>query len=237
MSTGTWSRRRADTPNKYAGIVGVVGLRDGPVFVCRRSGFQRTREDLAMSANSRFEEIVRTTPWLMEALLAARDVDAPQWLVGAGALRNAVWDRLHGFAEPTPLADLDVAFFDPADLTPARDDEVEAALRARRPEVPWEAKNQAAVHLWYPRRFGLEVEPFTSAAKAVATFPETATAVGVRLEHDDGLTVVAPYGLDDLLGLVHRHNPRRATVELYERRLATKRIAERWPRVTIVPAR
>jgi hypothetical protein len=189
-----------------------------------------------MSGISRFEEIVRTTPWLLDALAAARDVDAPDWLVGAGALRNAVWDRLHGFAEPTALADVDVGFFDPADLTDARDDEVEVALRARLPGVPWQAKNQAAVHLWYPRRFGLEVEPFASTAEAVATFPETATAVAVRLESDDRLTVVAPCGLDDL-GLVHRHNPRRATVELYEQRLATKHIAERWPRVTIVPAR
>jgi uncharacterized protein len=190
-----------------------------------------------MSADSRFEAIVRTTPWLMEALVAARDVDAPEWLIGAGALRNAVWDRLHGFAEPTPPADVDVGFFDLADLSDARDEEVEAALRARLPSVPWQAKNQAAVHVWYPRRFGLRVEPFASAAEAVATFPETATAVAVRLEPDDRLTVVAPYGLDDLLGLVHRHNPRRATVELYEQRLAAKRIAERWPRVTIVPAR
>jgi uncharacterized protein len=189
-----------------------------------------------MSADSRFEEIVRTTPWLMDALAAAREVDPPDWLVGAGALRNAVWDRLHGFAEPTPLADVDLGFFDPTDLTDARDEEIESALRARLPDVPWHAKNQAAVHLWYPKRFGLQVEPFASAAEAIATFPETATSVAVRLERDDRLTVVAPYGLDDLLGLVHRHNPRRATVEVYEHRLATKRIAERWPRVTIVPA-
>jgi uncharacterized protein len=189
-----------------------------------------------VSGRLQFEAIVRKTPWLMEMLVAARDVDAPDWLIGAGALRNAVWDRLHGCTEPTPLADVDLGFFDPADLTDARDEEIETALRARLPGVPWEAKNQAAVHLWYPRRFGLEVEPFANAAEAVATFPETATAVAVRLESDDRLTVVAPFGLDDLLGLVHRHNPRRATVELYEQRLARKRIAERWPRVTIVPA-
>ena len=59
----------------------------------------------------------------------------------------------------------------------------------------------------------------------------------MRLEHDDSLHVVAPYGLGDLLGLVHRHNPRRASVEIYDQRLASKRIAARWPRVTIVPAR
>jgi hypothetical protein len=206
------------------------------MFVKQRSGFRPGAENPAMSGNSRFEEIVRTTPWLMDALGAARDVDAPDWLIGAGALRNAVWDRLHGFAEPTPLADVDLGFFDPGDLSDARDEEIEAALRDRLPGMPWQARNQAAVHLWYPKRFGLDVEPFASTAEAIATFPETATAVAVRLESDDRLTVVAPYGLDDLLGLTHRHNPRRASVEIFEQRLATKRIAERWPRVTIVPA-
>lgn len=173
----------------------------------------------------------------MEALRAARDVDAPDWLLCAGALRNAVWDRLHGFDSPSPLADVDVGFFDPSDTSPARDLAVEDALRARLGGVEWEAKNQAAVHLWYERRFGYPVEPLASTADAVATFPETAACVGVRLLADGGLHVVAPYGLEDLLGLVHRHNPRRASVEIYERRLASKRILERWPRVTVVPAR
>jgi uncharacterized protein len=188
-------------------------------------------------SRAEFEAIVRGTPWLMAALRAARDVDPSDWLVSAGALRNAVWDRLHGFATPTRLADVDLGFFDASDLTPARDLEVESALRARLPTVPWQAKNQAAVHLWYEARFGFAVEPLRCTADAVATFPETAVCVGVRLEPDDGLHVVAPYGLEDLLGLVHRHNPRRASVEIYEERLASKRIAERWPRVRVVAAR
>jgi uncharacterized protein len=182
----------------------------------------------------RVEEILRSTPWLMEALAAARAVDAPDWLIGAGALRTAVWDRLHEFDEPTELADIDVVFFDPADLSPERERGVEDALRAELPAAPWDAKNQAAVHLWFPDKFGYEVEPLRSTAEAVATWPETATCVGARLTGDDRLDLVAPYGLDDLLGLVHRRNPARVSVEEYERRLRTKRITERWPRVRVL---
>jgi hypothetical protein len=47
--------------------------------------------------------------------------------------------------------DVDLGFFDPDDLSPQRDAEVEAALRERAPDLPWEAKNQAAVHLWHPQ--------------------------------------------------------------------------------------
>jgi uncharacterized protein len=187
-----------------------------------------------MRGASQFEGIVLETPWLMEALVAARDVSAPDWLIGAGAVRNAVWDRLHEFGEPTPLADIDVVFFDQTDLTPERDRTIERALAERLPGVPWEAKNQAAVHTWFPEVFGYEVEPLTSTAGGVATWPETATSVGVRLKDDDELVIVAPLGLDDLLGLVHRRNPARVSVEEYERRLVTKRITERWPRVGVV---
>jgi uncharacterized protein len=180
--------------------------------------------------------IVGSTAWLMNALEVARDVRAPDSVIGAGAIRTAVWDRLHGFDEPTELADVDVAFFDPHDLSPERDKAIERALRERSPDIPWDAKNQAAVHVWYPAKFGYEVPRLTSTAAGVATWPETATCIGVRLERDDSLTVVAPYGVEDLLGLVHRRNPARVSVEEYERRLHSKRINERWPRVRVVTA-
>ena len=44
----------------------------------------------------RLESLVRSTPWLLEALRAARDVDPPDWLVGGGVLRDLVWDRPRG---------------------------------------------------------------------------------------------------------------------------------------------
>jgi hypothetical protein len=140
----------------------------------------------------RLESLVRSTPWLLEALRAARDVDPPDWLVGGGVLRDLVWDRLHGQSRPAPPRDVDLAFFDPTRLDRARDAEVEQALAARLPGVPWDAKNQAAVHTWYGRVFGGRVAPLRSAADGVATWPETATAVAVRLLPDDRLEVVAP---------------------------------------------
>ena len=171
---------------------------------------------------------------MVDALGAAREVDATDWLIGAGAVRTAVWDRLHGFDEATELADIDLVFFDAADLSEERERAIEEALAAALPGLPWDAKNQAAVHLWYEERFGYAVEPLGSTAEGVATWPETATCVGVRLEHDGHLNVVAPHGLDDLLGLVHRRNPARVSVEEYERRLRGKRITERWPLVRVV---
>jgi hypothetical protein len=191
----------------------------------------RARDD---AAASRLRAVLRRAPLVMEALRVARDVDAPDWLLSAGAIRDAVWDEVHGRPLTAMPRDIDLGFFAPADLMPERDEAVEEALRARAPHLPWQAKNQAAVHVWYPRAFGAEVAPFRSCAEALATFPETATCVGVRLLADDDILIVAPHGLDDLFDCVCRHNPTRVPPDFYERRVAEKGWRSRWPRMRYV---
>jgi hypothetical protein len=181
--------------------------------------------------------LVRANGWLMRVLAAVRDASVPDAWVGAGVLRDLVWGGRYGAGfDATLVRDVDVPFFDPSDLTRANDNRVTARLRERLPEVPWEAKNQAAVHTWYPRKFGGgAVEPLRSIRDAVGTWPETATAVVVRLTADDAIEVCAPLGLDDLLDGVWRRNPRRVSVEASRARLDRHRPHERWPRVTVVP--
>lgn len=82
---------------------------------------------------------------------------------------------------------------------------------------------------------GGPVAPLASIADAVGTWPETATAVAVRLRADDGLDICAPLGLDDLLAGVWRRNPRRISVEQSRARLARHRPHERRPGVVIAP--
>lgn len=183
----------------------------------------------------RLATIVRQVRHLMRALEAARAVGAREWLICAGAVRDAVWDHLHGLAPRAPR-DVDLAFFDADDLSPAREQAVKHELLQRAPDLPWEASNQAAVHLWYPSRFGLSVASFGSAGEAIATFPEIATCVGIRLLPDENLLVVAPHGLDDLLGCVCRHNPTRVPAALYERRVEEKGWRNRWPQMRYMPA-
>ena len=187
--------------------------------------------------SGQLEKLVRGSPWMMGILTAVRASALPDWLAGAGALRDLVWDEMHAGFDPAQVKDVDVAFFDPDDLSPARDELAEAVLRSSRPDVRWDVKNQAAVHLWYESRFGVAVEPLTSVADGVGTWPETATSVGLRLQVDDRLEIVAPCGLDDLLGGVCRRNPRRVTTEEYRRRLQRKNVAQRWPKVRVVDLR
>jgi hypothetical protein len=186
------------------------------------------------SHEAELQRIVRDSDWLMSILEAVRECGLPDWLVGGGVLYKLVWNRLHGYAETAYINDVDVVFFDPGDLSPERERRIERDLSARRPDVPWEAKNQAAVHLWYAQKFGYAVLPLRSTEEGVGANPGTATAVGVRLLADDDLYIAAPLGLSDLFELVLRHNPQRVTPELFHRWVVEKGIQEKWPKVTVI---
>ncbi|WP_433649328.1 nucleotidyltransferase family protein [Micromonospora zamorensis] len=181
-------------------------------------------------------ELVAGSAWLTRALTVVRDSGLPDAWIGAGALRDLVWGERYGDGfDPTTVRDVDVVFFDPTRLTRDDDHRATARLTAAWPDPPWQARNQAAVHTWYTARFGGDpIEPYRSVAEAVATWPEYATAVVVRLDPADRLEVCAPYGLADLLGGVWRHNPARVDVARSRQRLARHRPAQRWPGVTVI---
>ena len=178
--------------------------------------------------------LIRSSQWFMSILEAVRACNPPDWLVGAGVIRNLVWDHLHQYQASTPLADIDVIFFDPQDVRPERDQVVQQQLARRLPHVAWEATNQAAVHLWYEEVFGFSVPALHSSEEAVGTWPETATSVAVRLLDTDEILIVAPCGLSDLFNMVLRRNPRRVTREQFAQRLHSKQILRKWPRVQVI---
>ena len=167
----------------------------------------------------------------MGVLDQARRLGLPDWFVGAGAIRDLVWDVRFGAGfDAAAIEDIDLVYFDPHDVSKDREHEIEARLGPR-----WDVTNQAGVHTWFHLRFGGDpVEPLTSTEAGIATWPETATCVGVRLEADGTLTVAAPLGLDDLLDGVWRLNPVRVTSAVAAQRLAKKSPGTRWPGVRVL---
>jgi uncharacterized protein len=182
----------------------------------------------------RLVRLIRECPWFMAGLRAGREVGAPDWVIGAGAIRDLVFDDLHGRPAPPPR-DVDYAFFDSNDLSVEREEAIESDLRERCPELPFEARNQARVHLWYEQYVGYPIEPYRSIEHAVSTWPEPATAVAAFLLPDDGIELIAPLGLDDLFAGVLRRNPVQVTDRIFRERLARRPdLSARWPLVRVV---
>ncbi|QVN23880.1 nucleotidyltransferase family protein [Burkholderia pyrrocinia] len=189
----------------------------------------------AANLEARLTSIARQSAWFWPALVAARSLNLSSWCIGAGVIRNLVWDELHAFRTPSALSDIDVAYFDSTDFSAARDASLKRCLTDMLPGVPWEVTNQATVHLWFERTFGHPVPPLGSLEDAVASWPEFATSVGIVLRDDDSVDVIAPHGLDDLFSMVIRRNPQRVSVDTYRKRVAEKQYRKRWPQVVVVP--
>jgi hypothetical protein len=220
------SRRAVFVSDKRAIVERGLGTPDAPA-VTQLPEPARSAELQAALASS---------VWFLSVLDDVASVDPPQWWVGAGVIRDVVWEQRFGKGADRPeTKDVDVAYFDAADLSSRAERNVEGRLRARNPQVAWDAKNQAAVHRWYAERFGTAVTPLASVPEAVATWPEYATCVAVRLTAQGKMGFCAPHGLDDLLDGLWRRNPSRVTVDEYRRRLADKQPESRWPGVRVVP--
>src|SRR5262245_64908647 len=85
---------------------------------------------------------------MMRLLRSVEELGLPDCWIGAGFLRNATWDVLHGRAPNCGLLNgIDVVFFDRAHVDPAFDAAIEERLAARSPNLPWSLKNQARMHV------------------------------------------------------------------------------------------
>lgn len=192
-----------------------------------------------MSADleARLEEIVRASESLMQVLERARDLNLPDWLIFSGAVYQRVLNRLTGRDADYGIRDYDLGYFDASDTSYEAEDavirRVAAAFEPPLREMV-EVRNQARVHLWFEGKFGEPYSPLGSTAAALERFVSPLFAVGVRLEPDDRLRIVAPFGLQDLFDLRLRPNPRRRTGG-FERTAAS--VLARWPEVErVAPA-
>jgi len=183
---------------------------------------------------ARLETALRQNRWVAEILDRFEEIALPDaWLV-AGCLAQTVWNLAAGHPAERGIKDLDIVYFDAGDLSASAEQGHEERLRRLFSHVPakLDVKNEARVHLWYEKRFGYPIAPYISTANAIATFPTTATSIGVR-QHGGAFKCCAPFGLDDLLAGIVRPNKRQITEAVYRAKVQRWRAA--WPGLRVVP--
>jgi len=149
--------------------------------------------------------------------------------IGAGFVRNAVWDHLSGQNTEAVLpADLDVVFHDPGIATAEQDAAIEAALSMAAPDLPWSVRNQARMH----ERNGHD--PYRDVSDALAHWAETAAAIAARLG-PQGIEILAPFGVEDVLEMIIRPTPAfRTKPEVVRARMEAKGWRTRWPKLHVI---
>ncbi|MGI9387912.1 MAG: nucleotidyltransferase family protein [Methyloligellaceae bacterium] len=166
---------------------------------------------------------------IVHLLKAVDAISLPDCWIGAGLIRNAVWDHLHGrVPKLIPGSDVDVVYFDPRHATLERDETIEDRLTNEIRDVPWSVSNQARMHV---RNGDM---PYSDVEDALRHWPETATAIGARIGHY-GIELVAPYGVEDLIKLIVRPTPAFANkMDLCRKRISAKSWTERWPKLSLL---
>jgi len=176
------------------------------------------------------KHLIAADRWMMEILATVERLELPDSWICAGFIRSKVWDYLHHYESRTPLGDIDVIYFDKANLSEKDEKKYEQKLREYLQNEPWSVKNQARMHVVN------NTKPYQSSIDGVAHFPETPTAIGIRLNNGI-LQIAAPYGIQHLISGIVAPTPyfQKDTPmhEIYKRRIQQKNWISIWPKLQI----
>lgn len=184
-----------------------------------------------MKTEADIKRMIEEDDWMMNILYIVKSLQLPDWWICAGFVRSKIWDILHEYQERTPLPDIDVIYYDPTDISERKEKELERQLKIYDPTVPWSVKNQARMHHVNC------VPPYRSSIDAISKFPETATALGVALDHEDHLMIAAPSGIHDVIHLEVRPTAyckkTDERMQVYKKRVLNKDWTKKWPKIKI----
>ncbi|GIB64366.1 nitrate reductase [Vibrio cholerae] len=173
-------------------------------------------------------DLIRKDLIRLEALECVYQLELPQCYIAAGFVRNLVWDSLHHNVKLTPLNDIDVIFFDADCLDSDYEKSLELKLSEQMPELNWQVKNQAKMHLQNGDN------PYQSTLDAMSYWPEKETAVAVRKVENDRYECISAFGFESLFQGFITHNPKRA-YGTFENRVKSKGWLAMWPNLRIAP--
>ncbi|WP_421784966.1 nucleotidyltransferase family protein [Hyphobacterium sp.] len=171
-----------------------------------------------------------------DVLERARTLDLPDWALMAGAVYQAVWNRLTGRPADYGVNDYDLAYCDPSDLT--AEGEAAVVKRAAKAFADLEAEveicNQARVPIWFAAKYGVDRAPIRSTEDAVRDFASLTHAVAIRLDANGLPELIAPYGFAELFSLVVKPMPDISMPEHWNAKIARQK--ELWPEIEFVAA-
>ena len=175
--------------------------------------------------------LIQEDKWMMDVLKNAKSLHLSDWWICAGFVRSKIWDIMHGLNEKTPLPDVDVIYYDSSNIRETKDQKLEGKLYSRAPSIPWSVKNQARMHLVNG------VPPYISSEDAISKFPETATALGVKLDEDGNVLLTAPHGVQDAINLEIKPTPyfmeTKDRIDIYKERVRKKDWNSTWHNVKV----
>ncbi len=176
---------------------------------------------MAFNLKTELTSIVENDSWMLNILKIVRDLNLTDCWIGAGFVRNKIWDYKHN-KERSLLNDIDVIYFDNNTFTKNDDFIIEAKLTSINSTLNWSVKNQFRMHT----RNGHP--PYKNCEHAISFWPETATSIAIRINTNNKIEFIAPYGLYDLFNLLVKPTPN-FNLTVYKKRINEKSWRKKWP--------
>lgn len=157
----------------------------------------------------------------------------PSVFLVAGCLFQTIWNITAGRDPASGIKDYDIFYFDARDLSWEAEDRAIRRCGELLGDlgVAVELRNQARVHLWYERHFGVAYPPLGSAREGIDRFLILCTCIGVHRRGGGAAELYAPNGLEELAAGILRRNPINDQPHLFAAKAASYR--SRWPWLTV----
>ncbi len=178
--------------------------------------------------------IIAEDPVLMGFLHGMAALGLTDPLLGSGAIYNTVWNVLTGRPRHTGIKDADIVYFDAEDRSYEAEDRIIRRVQSyfNDSPIPVEVRNQARVHLWFPKKFGLSYPALKSSADMLNYFSTKTHAVAARLKAGH-IEILAPFGLTDLFSFRLTPNPALRNKATHDSKAARAKAI--WPELVIEP--
>ena len=180
------------------------------------------------------EKILLKNEKLKEVLIRHEKTSIKKYsyYIGAGAINQTIFNYYHDYPLNYGINDFDIVYFDDDTSYEAEDKiikELDKVLSDM--DILFDIKNQARVHLWYNEKNNDKRLPYISCEEAISRWGATVTCIGVRLENKK-LIVFAPYGLNDLFGMIIRPVKIDFKKNQYDKKV--NKWKEKWPKLNII---
>ena len=156
------------------------------------------------------------------------------WYLVSGCLNQTIWNQLTNRKIENGVKDYDLIYFD-QDISIDKENKIKKLVTEKFADlkINLDVVNQARVHLWIEKDWGLKMRPLISSEDGVASWPITVSCVGVK-KTDDAYIIMAPYGLTDSLEMILRPN-KTTVMRESDFNYKVNKWLKKWPELSLIP--
>jgi len=185
-------------------------------------------DNLPKDLETIFLNQVLSAPMVANVFRFLQNKDLPNCYLTGGALYQTIWNSQTSRNNYKEIQDYDIFFYDLENQSEEYEKSIEIEIHDEF-GLAGDVKNQARVHLWYRKKFGIQINPLKSSEEGISKFPVECTCVGINTVNSN---IFSPFGLQDIFeGVLKRNKLSPASAEQFSKK--SQSYKSRWPNLKI----